>query len=212
MLEKLPDYRFRVINAAGYDYGFSHTDFKKYAGSTEVFHQGKFTNTFIFSHPYYSIPEQYDDKTFIIEMQIDKDKLYNNMEKGDVWSCRMAGVNTHTFLIKDGGNILFKDVTVFGYGAALGLVAYGTKENVNFIRVCNTSRAPFIIDKETYDKYKALEAEYGIDLEVSIDEKGRYRGSIPRTGSVDAVHIVNGDKGVNASFCLFEHMCDVMGN
>ena len=208
VLEKLPGYRLRVINAAGYDYGFSHTDFKKYAGSTEVFHQGKFTNTFIFSHPYYSIPEQYDDKTFIIEMQIDKDKLYNNMEKGDVWSCRMAGVNTHTFLIKDGGNILFKDITVFGYGAALGLVAYGTKENVNFIRVCNTSRAPFVIDKETYERYKALEAEYGIDLEVSIDEKGRYRGSIPRTGSVDAMHIVNGDKGVNATSCLFEHMCD----
>ena len=208
VLEKLPDYKFRVINAAGYDYGFSHTDFKKYSGSTEVFHQGKFTNTFIFSHPYYSIPEQYDDKTFIIEMQIDKDKLYNNMEKGDVWSCRMAGVNTHTFLIKNGGNILFKDITVFGYGAALGLVAYGTKENVNFVRVCNTSRAPFIIDKETYDRYKALEAEYGIDLEVSIDEKGRYRGSIPRTGSVDAMHIVNGDKGVNATSCLFEHMCD----
>ena len=208
VLEKLPDYRLRVINAAGYDYGFSHTDFKKYAGSTEVFHQGKFTNTFIFSHPYYSIPEQYDDKTFIIEMQIDKDKLYNNMEKGDVWSCRMAGVNTHTFLIKDGGNILFKDITVYGYGAALGLVAYGTKENVNFIRVCNTSRAPFVIDKETYDRYKALEAQYGIDLEVSIDEMGRYRGSIPRTGSVDAMHIVNGDKGVNATCCLFEHMCD----
>jgi hypothetical protein len=120
----------------------------------------------------------------------------------------MAGVNTHTFLIKDGGNILFKDITVFGYGAALGLVAYGTKENVNFVRVCNTSRAPFVIDKETYDKYKALEAQYGVDLEVSIDEKGRYRGSIPRTGSVDAMHIVNGDKGVNATSCLFEHMCD----
>lgn len=208
VLQKLPGYRFRVINAAGYDYGFSHTDFTKYAGSTEVFHQGKFTNTFIFSHPYYSIPEQYDDKTFIIEMQIDKDKLYNNMEKGDVWSCRMAGVNTHTFLIKDGGNILFKDITVFGYGAALGLVAYGTRENVNFVRVCNTSRAPFVIDKETYDRYKALEEQYGIDLEISIDEMGRYRGSIPRTGSVDAMHIVNGDKGVNATCCLFEHMCD----
>ena len=208
VLEKLPDYRLRVINAAGYDYGFSHTDFKKYSGSTEVFHQGKFTNTFIFSHPYYSIPEQYEDKTFIIEMKIDKEKLYDNMAKGDVWSCRMAGVNTHTFLIKDGGDILFKDITVFGYGAALGLVAYGTKKNVNFIRVCNTSRSPFIIDKETYERYKALEAEYGVDLEVSIDEKGRYRGSIPRTGSVDAMHIVNGDKGVNATSCLFEHMCD----
>ena len=208
VLEKLEGYKLRVINAAGYDYGFSHTDFKKYSGSTEVFHQGKFTNTFIFSHPYYSIPEQMEDKTFVIEMLIDKEKLFDNMEKGDVWSCRMAGVNTHTFLIKDAGNILFKDITVFGYGAALGLVAYGTRENVNFVRVCNTSRAPFIIDKETYDKYKALEAEYGIDLEVSIDEKGRYRGSIPRTGSVDAMHIVNGDKGVNATSCLFEHMCD----
>ncbi len=208
VLEKLPGYRLRVINSAGYDYGFSHTDFKKYSGSTEVFHPGKFTNWAIFSHPYYSIPEENEDKTFIIEMQIDKEKLWDNMSPGEIWGCRMAGVNTHTFLIKNGGNILFKDVTVFGYGAALGLVAYGTRENVNFIRVCNTARAPFIIDKETYEKYKALEAEYGVDLEVSIDELGRYRGSIPRTGSVDAMHIVNGDKGVNATSCLFEHMCD----
>ena len=208
VLEKLPGYRLRVINSAGYDYGFSHTDFTKYAGSTEVFHPGKFTNWAVFSHPYYSIPEEREDKTFIIEMQIDKEKLWDNMSPGEIWGCRMAGVNTHTFLIKDGGNILFKDVTVFGYGAALGLVAYGTKENVNFVRVCNTSRAPFVIDKETYEKYKALEAQYGVDLEVSIDEKGRYRGSIPRTGSVDAMHIVNGDKGVNATSCLFEHMCD----
>ena len=208
VLEKLPGYRLRVINAAGYDYGFSHTDFSKYSGSTEVFHPGKFTNWTVFSHPYYSIPEQYEDKTFIIEMQIDKEKLWENMSPGEVWSCRMAGVNTHTFLIKNGGNILFKDVTVFGYGAALGLVAYGTKENVSFVRVCNTSRAPFIIDKETFDRYRALEEKYGVNLEVSVDEKGRYRGSIPRTGSVDAMHIVNGDKGVNATSCLFEHMCD----
>ncbi len=208
VLEKLPGYRLRVINSAGYDYGFSHTDFKKYAGSTEVFHPGKFTNWAIFSHPYYSIPEENEDKTFIIEMQIDKEKLWDNMSPGEIWGCRMAGVNTHTFLIKNGGNILFKDVTVFGYGAALGLVAYGTRENVNFIRVCNTSRSPFVINKETYEKYKALEEQYGVNLEVSIDEKGRYRGSIPRTGSVDAMHIVNGDKGVNATSCLFEHMCD----
>ena len=208
VLEKLPGYRLRVINSAGYDYGFSHTDFQKYAGSTEVFHPGKFTNWAIFSHPYYSIPEQYEDKTFIIEMQIDKEKLWDNMSPGEIWGCRMAGVNTHTFLIKNGGNILFKDVTVFGYGAALGLVAYGTRENVNFVRVCNTSRSPFVIDKETYEKYKSLEEKYGVDLEVSIDAKGRYRGSIPRTGSVDAMHIVNGDKGVNATSCLFEHMCD----
>ena len=208
VLEKLPGYRLRVINSAGYDYGFSYTDFKKYAGSTEVFHPGKFTNWAIFSHPYYSIPEENEDKTFIIEMQIDKEKLWDNMSPGEIWGCRMAGVNTHTFLIKNGGNILFKDVTVFGYGAALGLVAYGTRENVNFIRVCNTSRSPFVINKETYEKYKALEEQYGVNLEVSIDEKGRYRGSIPRTGSVDAMHIVNGDKGVNATSCLFEHMCD----
>lgn len=208
VLEKLPDYKLRVINAAGYDYGYGKTDLTKYSTSTEVFHPGRFTNWAVFGGPYFDIAEEREDKTIVIQLTKDEEKYYNGMSVGEVWSCRMAGQNSHTFYIHNAGNILFKDVTVYGYGAALGLVGYGTKENVHFVRVCNTSRSPFIIDKETYDRYRALEAEYGVDLEVSIDEEGRYRGSIPRTGSVDAMHISAGFYGVNATSCLFEHMCD----
>ena len=208
VLEKLPDYKLRVINAAGYDYGYGKTDLTKYSTSTEVFHPGRFTNWAVFGTPYFNVVEEREDKTIVLQLTKDEEKYYSRMSVGEVWSCRMAGQNSHTFYIHNAGNILFKDVTVYGYGAALGLVGYGTRENVHFVRVCNTSRSPFVIDKETYDKYKALEAEYNVNLEVSIDEKGRYRGSIPRTGSVDAMHISAGFYGVNATSCLFEHMCD----
>ena len=208
VLEKLPDYKLHVINAAGYDYGYAMTDSSKYSTSTEVFHPGRFTNWAVFGQTYFSIAEEREDKTFVIQLQNDREKYYEPMSVGEVWSCRMAGQNSHTFYIHNAGNILFKDITVYGYGAALGLVGYGTRENVHFVRVCNTSRSPFIIDKETYERYKAIEKEYNVDLEVSIDEKGRCRGSIPRTGSVDAMHINAGFYGVNATSCLFEHMCD----
>ena len=180
----------------------------KYSTSTEVFHPGRFTNWAVFGQTFFSIAEEREDKTFVIQLLNDREKYYEPMSVGEIWSCRMAGSNSRTFYIHNAGNILYKDITVYGYGAALGLVGYGTRENINFVRVCNTSRSPFIIDKETYDRYKALEAEYNVDLEVSIDEKGRYRGSIPRTGSVDAMHISAGFYGVNATSCLFEHMCD----
>ena len=208
VLEKLPDYQLHVVNAAGYDYGYAMTDSSKYSTSTEVFHPGRFTNWAVFGQTFFSIAEEREDKTFVIQLLNDREKYYEPMSVGEIWSCRMAGQNSHTFYIHNAGNILFKDITVYGYGAALGLVGYGTRENVHFVRVCNTSRSPFIIDKETYDRYKALEAEYNVNLEVSIDEKGRYRGSIPRTGSVDAMHISAGFYGVNATSCLFEHMCD----
>ena len=208
VLEKLPDYKLHVVNAAGYDYGYGKTDLTKYSTSTEVFHPGRFTNWAVFGSPYFEIAEEREDKTFVIQLTKDEELYYNPMSVGEIWSCRMSGENSRTFYIHNAGNILFKDVTVYGYGAALGLVGYGTRENVHFVRVCNTSRSPFIIDKETYDRYKALEAEYNVNLEVSMDEKGRYRGSIPRTGSVDAMHISAGFYGVNATSCLFEHMCD----
>ena len=65
-----------------------------------------------------------------------------------------------------------------------------------------------MIDKETYGKYKALEEKYGVDLEIYVDEMGRYRGSKPRIGSVDATHVTGSSKGLDAISTLFENSCD----
>ena len=37
---------------------------------------------------------------------------------------------------------------------------------------------------------------------------GRYRGGLPRVGSVDATHITNAQQGFNVTSSLFESMCD----
>ena len=41
-----------------------------------------------------------------------------------------------------------------------------------------------------------------------IDEQGRYRGGIPRVGSVDGTHLIGSNVGVNATSSIFESMCD----
>ena len=63
----------------------------------------------------------------------------------------------------------------------------------------NTVHSSPVIDKETYDRYKDLEEKYGADLEVYIDEMGRYRGGLPRVGSVDATHISGAQQGFSAT-------------
>ena len=80
--------------------------------------------------------------------------------------------------------------------------------NLKLERVHNTVHSPYVISEEEYNYYKDLEETYDIDLEISIDEQGRYRGSIPRVGSVDATHVNGTTDGISATSCLFESMCD----
>ena len=96
------------------------------------------------------------------------------------------------------------------YGSAKGFATTETKNNgaVTYYRVYNTTRMGEIIDKATYERYEALEAEYGVDLEISQDEKGRYRGAPYHIGSADATHTSRCAVGSQVISCLFENMCD----
>ena len=148
-------------------------------------------------------------------------EVYDAIETGDVLGCRLKGGNSRSINLS-GENTLLKDCVLYGYSAALAVVASGPNaKNIRLERFHNTTKPAPIIDKKTYEKYKALEEQYGLTgdvdnptaegaqgLEVCIDEEGRYRGGLPRYGSVDATHVYGAAQGVSATSCILEHMVD----
>ena len=132
---------------------------------------------------------------------------YNRIQIGDVLNCRAA--NGHgTIQIYRCSDITFYDFTMYGNAAAFAWTEGDNKTATTYYRVANTTRNGEVIDKETYDKYKAYEEKYGISFEMSIDELGRFRGSPCHIGSIDATHTMRCGQGSVATFCLFENMCD----
>ena len=130
------------------------------------------------------------------------------IRKGDVLSRRVSNPTEGSFDLKRSGGIVFKDIVLYGQSSGLAFVENSDVSHTTMIRVHNTNRAPYIITKEEYEYYKSLEKKYNVCLEVYVDELGRYRGSVPRIGSVDATHIIACDEGVRATSCIFDHMCD----
>lgn len=214
VLEKLGNKQILVIHAAGYREGFGKSDKQIYnAGLSCIYNPGE-VSPWHNMDGNYTIVKENNDGTLVIELTgDDASKCYGTLTEGSIITCRMAGDNKYSIAIAGSTNagstnVLFKDCVLYGYTAALAIYANGRTSGVSLERFHNTAHSPYIIDKATYDKYIALEEKYGVDLEVSIDEEGRYRGSIPRMGSVDATHITGTVEGVDATSCLFEQMCD----
>ncbi|MBP3376151.1 MAG: right-handed parallel beta-helix repeat-containing protein [Clostridia bacterium] len=209
VLEKLGNKQILAINAAGYREGFGKSDKQIYnGGNSYTYNPGEVSPWHNMSGNYKIVKENIDG-TLVIEFTgDDAAKYYGTLTEGSIITCRMAGDNKYSIAIAGSTNVLFKDCVLYGYTAALAITANGRTSGASLERFHNAAHSPYIIDKATYDKYIALEEKYGVDLEVSIDEEGRYRGSIPRMGSVDATHITGTVEGVDATSCLFEQMCD----
>ena len=217
VLDKLADNQLLVITNAGYidDFGQSNLDY--FANNAcYMFKVGEIA-TWNNLGSAYSVVKKNDDGTMVIKLTgTDRNsptsfgpRIYDMTEKGDMLTCRLSGDNASMVSIGNTShNITMKDCVMYGYSSALGVVAGSKSTGISLERVHNTSRSPFVIDQATYEKYVQLEQTYDVDLEVHIDEEGRYRGGIPRIGSVDATHITGTKEGVDATSCLFENMCD----
>ncbi len=195
-------YTLTVVTAAGYLDSFGSLDTTKFAsGSFDLVKQGEVH----WNNYSYSGLTRNSDGTMTMTVS---ESAYNNIVAGDVLYCRLAGDNQSTIYFGSGAdNITLKDCTVYGYAAALAIVSAQGSSNVTLERVHNTVHSPYIIDEGTYTKYANLESTYSIEL-VSVDEEGRYRGSTPVVGSVDATHLMGAYTGIKATSCLFENMCD----
>ena len=216
ILEKLENYRFRVIGNAGYVNDFYQTDNTMFSSSIYCYKKGEFRPWFSLSG--YAVEKDAngnvirdEDGAFIISIaslnNADPNKIYKLMEVGDIFACRLSADNSQSISLQ-GSNILMKDCVLYGYSSALGIKAGSRSKGVRLERLHNTAHSQPVIDQATYEKYLDLEKKYKVDLEVSIDEENRYRGGFPRQGSVDATHIMGASEGVSATSCTFELMCD----
>ncbi|MBE6583493.1 MAG: hypothetical protein E7649_00735 [Ruminococcaceae bacterium] len=137
--------------------------------------------------------------------------IWDRVEPGTILTCRLNGGNRLSVCISNSKNITLQDVTVYGYAAAFSAYANGVSSNVNFIRYHDTTHSSSLIDKETYDKYVALEDKWGVDFEVYeevVNGEVRYRGAPSRSSSVDAFHVTGTTTGVNIISSIVESMVD----
>lgn len=211
VIEKLGSNRVRVVASAGFPNDFGKTDPTTYNPSvTDVFFDGK-------EYPELTLASGYDIEhatdvpgtmilTYLGSAAMQK---YLRTGVGTVYMSRLGeNKNFRSIDINSATNIKFKDIVLYGCTGGLAAVADGRSKNVTFERWHNTTRAPSIIDEDTYNRYVELEKQYGVDLEVYIDGNGNYRGSTPRVGSVDAVHVPGAEQGISIYSSLFEKMCD----
>ncbi|MBE6583491.1 MAG: hypothetical protein E7649_00725 [Ruminococcaceae bacterium] len=134
--------------------------------------------------------------------------VWDRTTLGTVITCRLASPNKVSYSVISSQNILLRDCVLYGYSAALSAYAHKHCENVEFLRYHDAAHSATLIDKETFDKYRAYEEKYGVSFELYVDEKGRYRGAPSRSCSVDAFHISMCKQGVNITSSLLESMVD----
>ena len=209
VLDKLSkrDMTLLVVAAAGYDKDFGKSNPDVYSTSyTDMFHPGEYTCWKGIGSSY-EVVQKNPDGTMVIKIT-GTTQTYGKIEKGDIWACRMAGSNMQSIFIYNSTNFFMKDCVIYGYAAGLAITATTIGGNLQLERVHNTVHSPYVLSEEEYNFYKELEETYEVDLEISIDDQGRHRGSIPRVGSVDATHVNGTTDGISATSCLFESMCD----
>ncbi len=206
VVELLGDNKLTVVNTAGFEKGFGKTDPKRYhVGQTYIYRHGENSIWGSFLNAYYI--DENADGTYAFRLA-DPFGTYERLKVGDIFTCRMAGSSSQTVLSHGAVNVKYKDVTVYGYGAATAFRTKDGCDGVSFERYCLTNRAPYVIDKETYDRYKAWEQRFGVDLEVYIDECGRYRGGVPRIGGIGGMEVENAKTGVSITSSLIENIVD----
>jgi len=202
VLDKMDANRILVVTGAGMDNEFGNTNTALY-NTTVVGAQREGTFYSYCDTSFLSIRKQ--DNGFM-EMTVDG-SVYEMIAKGDILTCRALD-GGRTFITYHSSDIVYKDVFVYGGACGFAFVEEGNRTATTYYRVMNTTKSGPVIDEATYNRYKALEEEYGVSLEIYVDELGRYRGSAPHIGSVDATHAIGCAQGSVAVSCLFENMCD----
>lgn len=206
ILEKLGEKQLKVITCAGYVNDFGITDLSMFFQNGQISDVYRAGNMFCDTGLIYTGLEKQDDGTMIMTINALED--YSMLKAGDLICCRLAGGGGTTFSVKDSSDIKFEDIVTYGHAGAILTAVNGKSYDVSMERWHNTTHNGYLIDEETYERYKALESEFGVDLEVYIDGLGRYRGGIPRIGSIDATHILGTKEGVDVTSSIFENMCD----
>ena len=201
--EKLGGNRVQVITGAGMADAFANSGSAYFSTTSIYLHRdGLFLGEFPIKNA-----KSNGNGTMTVEMS---DELYEIAKKGDVLTCRLSN-GSHTLQINNCSGISFTDFTAYGHtgGHLFNIRTSGTATEM--LRVTTSSRSGEVISKETYDKYRAYETQYGVDFDISTTktEDGiLYRGSHYYVGSQDGFHGKQNASGVRAVSCLLENICD----
>ena len=207
ILKKLGDNKVLTVAGAGIWNGFSKTGCPFLKNSTDIGMQR--AGTFTSCGDFWMVAAQNnEDGTITVEL---KDATYETVNPGDILTCRLS-TGTSVVSTSRSKNILYKDFTQYCYAGGFAFAERYNENAVTYYRMADTSKAGRIIDKETYDRYRALEEEYGVSLEISIDKKGRYRGAPAHISSIDGVHANMCNEGSHIISCLFENLTDDASN
>ncbi len=206
-------YFVRVVSNAGFENDFGKTNPTVFSSSwNNMFKADSLTPWIDISSQYQFVSRDDEEGTMLFEITMptaqESYRVFNYTAPGDVWCCRLAGDNLSSVAIYTAKNTTMEDCVMYGYSAALAMSSSALTDGITLHRYHNTTHSGREIDKETYEKYLALEENYGVDLEVYQDEYGRYRGGASREGSVDATHIAQSIRGADATSCIFEGMSD----
>lgn len=201
--EKLANNQFRAIAAAGFYEDFLKTNDTLFKTSGANIYRNGSTKP-LCDYYDFTFVEKRADGSLIFSVS---DAEYELLKVGDILTCRnLSGAGAHLNAQYSSGT-LYQDVTVYGNS---GAACFGEKEvtgAVTYYRVLDTSPAAEIIDKATYDKYKMLEAQYGIHTDVRFDGT-YYRGDVSRYSSLDAIHVSSSAVGSQIISCILENMAD----
>ncbi|MBQ8350731.1 MAG: hypothetical protein IJY20_01645, partial [Clostridia bacterium] len=210
VLEKLGDNgttgKLRVVTGAGMMNEFGNTN-TKYYDTTGMGAQRQGSFYAYMDSGFWNIKKDdstEDVPTMIMELGLSE---YNVIAEGDILTCRSKSNGTNIGLSTT-KNVVFYDFTHYGTASAFAFVENYTYTATTYYRVLDTTKSAPVISEELYNQYRALEDKYGVSLEVSKDDRGRFRGSPAHIGSIDATHTTNCAEGSQATFCLFENMCD----
>ncbi len=205
VLKKLGNNQVSVITGAGMINAFSNSGSSYFKTTSIYLHRdGLFLGE-------YSITGAKNNSDGTMTVTLPSATLYDLIQQGDVMTCRL-GFGSHSLQMNNSGNISFTDVTTYGYSGGFMFNERFNTSAFHYLRVCNTARSGEIIDPTTYGKYRDLETELGINLDISTDTladgKTRYRGSTYLVGSQDALHTSRNVQGSQVTSCIFENICD----
>lgn len=203
VLKKLGNNQVLAVTGAGMRHGFAGTGSPFFRNSLDfaLCRMGSFASL----GAYFSEKiEDNGDGSFTVTL---REASYPYIQAGDVFTCRLGEYN-HVVATKRSHDVLYKDFTQFGYAGGYAFFEDSNLDGTTYYRVADTYKSGAVIDKETYDRYRAWEEEYGVSLDVSVDEKGRYRGAPSYVSSLDATHCSYGARGSQVISSILENMCD----
>ena len=227
-----PTYQLRVISDAGFLDGFTKTDPAIFhTWWPEIFYADENGKAKLYAQfnqqDFHSIQRNLDengnyDGTMIMTLydrgtnergaSTPAKYVFDKINLGTLITCRYSHGGGSTLNITNSSTeIHFKDTVIYGRAGSLSVVSGSRSYNVTFERHHNTTHSASVIDKETYDKYRAYEEKFGVSFDLYEETcKGKtyYRGAVARACSIDAFHCPGGKNGVSILSTITESMVD----